>query len=561
MLIALQKSSQRGAISIMAAASMTALVAAALLMVDLGNLFFTKRHLQSVADNAALSAVNDPSNAEAIAKTTAVQNGFAVPGTHGNTLTAVVGQYDETTPDGTFQGTFRTGVDPALNNAVQVTVSTQEPYFFVWGNRLITATATAVRQDIAAFSIGSGLVSLDTNRSILLNAILGKLLHTSIHLDAASYNGLANANVSLLDLVKADADVGTLQGLLDANVSVAELINLTATALDQSGIADVDVAIAALDLLGLTIPGDLKLNLGDLLKVSLADGSTAADARINVLQLIMAAAQVANGEHFLNVPIVGINLPGIVSLNLALSLIEPPTIAVGPAGKDSSGNWLTRAHTAQMRLKLSLDLLPVLGHVVYLPLYLELAQGDAWLESIQCRIPRDDSTVTIGATSGIAGVYVGEVNEDAMTNREAAIDISPAKVVNLELFGLPLLTLETQAAVELPGGAATLEFTGPFDEPQSQRVYGLDVSGLFTNLIDSLELKPGGLIGELLNILLGLLGLTLEGLIKLVLAVLVPVGALLDAILNPVLSLLGLQLGFADVTLHDVTCGVAHLVR
>lgn len=551
---------QRGAISIIAAVSLTAVIAAAALAVDLGSLFYTRRQLQNIADNAALSAVNDLAAANAIALDTALRNDFPVPGDQGNTLETVVGHYAANTPSGNFEGTFTPGDSTGKLNAVQVTVTTQQPYFFMVGSRLVNATATATRDDIAGFSIGSGLLSLDTSQSVLLNALLGKLLHTSISLDAVSYNGLANANVRLLDLVKVSADVGTLDELLKADIGLGELLRLTATALDRSDIANVDLSVLnTLNLLALKVPGDLRLKLGDLLNVSLADSTSAANAEINVLKLITLAAKVANqnSNHFLNLD-AGVNLPGILSLNLELSLIEPPSIAIGPPGRDAEGEWLTQAYTAQGRIKLDVTVLELLGGLVHLPIYIELASGSAWLEDVQCAWPRANSTVTIGATSGIAGIYVGEVNADAMTNVTSPPEISPAKILDL----LGLLTITAQAAIELPGGAGTLEFTGPFDENNTQRIAGLSTAGLIASLADSLELDTGGAIGSLLDLLIKLLlGMSLDDILKLVLKALTPVFALLDALLNPVLSLLGLQLGYADVTAFYVGCGSPRLVR
>lgn len=539
---------QNGAISIIAAVSLTAVVASAMLAVDLGSLYYTKRHLQSVADNAALSAVNDLANAGLIATDTAAKNDFALPGDQGNTLAAITGRYDEATPDGAYQGSFTPGGDPTLQNAVRVTVSTQQPYFFRLGSREVSATATATRAAVAGFSIGSGLLNIDSNQSVLLNAILGGLLHTSLSLDALSYQGLATAHVNLLDLVKADASVGSVNELLASEVSLADLLRLTADALGPG-----DVAYVTLNDLALQVPGDLSLKLGDLIKVDLADGQAAAAAAINVLQLISLAAQVANGDNFVAVPEVGINLPGLLSLNLALSLIEPPSIAIGPPGQNADGQWRTRAHTAQARLKLSLVIGEVLGGLVNLPLYVELARGDAWLEDIQCRDPRDASTVTIGATSGIASVHIGNVNPDAMTNRAAAATVSPATILNV----LGLVTVTAQTSVNLPGGAGTLAFNGPFDDQNTQRISGLSTAGLGESLTNKIEADPQAVLKVSL---LGL-GLDLSKVLTPLMNLLAPILALLDSLLAPVLSLLGIQLGYADVTNFYLNCGVPRLVR
>lgn len=550
---------QRGGISVIAAVSLTALFASALLAVDLGSLYYTKRHLQSVADNAALSAVNDLDHATAIAENTAALNDFLLPGKHDNSLATTVGRYDETTPDGSFGGTFTPDGDPDLQNAVQVTATTQQPLFFLFGKRQVQATAIATRSDIAGFSVGSGLLDLDAQRSALLNALLGGLLGSTLHLDTAAYRGLATAYVRLLDLVEAHANVGTVDELLNTDITIAELLEITAKAVDKHGVADLGVGVrdpsgVLQELLGLSV-SDLTLKLGDLIDIALPDREAAAKANLNVLQLITLAAQVANGNHFLDLP-VAVNLPGLVEIGLGLTLIEPPSIAIGRAGRGADGNWRTRAHTAQGRIKLDLKLLgaldPLLG--IRVPLYIELARGDAWLESIECRAPREDSTVTIGATSGIASVYIGDVNADAMTNTETAATVQPATLLNV----LGLISASAKVGLNLPGGGDTLEFNGPFDAQNSQRIFGVAATGLADSLVNKMENPDPQTV---LKVTLLGINLDLSAILDLLLPVLTPVLQLLDSLLAPVLSLLGIQLGYADVTAFHLNCGAIRLVR
>ncbi|MBK6744233.1 MAG: hypothetical protein IPG66_15200 [Hydrogenophilales bacterium] len=537
-------SGQTGAISIMAAAGLVAVLAAALLVVDLGSLFYTKRHLQSVADTTALSAVNNLNSANAIALNTASLNAFQVPGEHGNTLQAITGRYDSLTRS------FASGAALTEHNAVQVNVSSQQPYFFMLGSREVTATATATREDIAGLSVGSGLLNINTQHSALLNGILGQLLNTSLNLSAAFYQGLANASIRLIDLVRADASVGTVQELLETEIGVGDLLDLTATALSRSDIAAVDARIIqSLRLLALDIPGDLTLRLGDLIDTSLAPGDAAATAEINVLQLITLSAQVAKRDHFLNVPVLGLDLPGLVTLNLALSLIETPSLAIGPPGQDAQGNWRTRAHTAQLRLKLDLVVGELLGGLLRVPLYLETAAGDAWLKSIDCRSPRENSVVTIGANSSAVRAYVGNVNPEAMTDRTATATVTEATILNV----LGLVKVNARAEANLPGGGGDLEFTGPFNGQNSQTISGLATAGLISGLSDSKRLN---LDVELLGI-----GLGLDEVLSPLLNLLTPVFQALDGLLAPVLSILGIQLGYADITAFHLTCGAPRLVR
>ncbi|MBS1159729.1 MAG: hypothetical protein H6R15_2148 [Proteobacteria bacterium] len=543
---------QRGVISVMAAVGMALLVGAASLGVDLGNLYYSKRQLQTIADTAALSAVNDIPAANAIAINAAGLNGFALPGPHANQLSTLPGSYNFLTR------AFDPTAAAADWNAVQVTVTTNEPYFFMLGSRALSATATAVRNDIAGISIGTNLLNIDTQKSVLLNALLGKLLNTTLDLSVIAYQGLVGASLSLLDLVNADASIGTVDELLRLNLSVADLLNLTATALEKKNILGLDATVIdTVKLLALRTGGDLNLKLGDLIKLSMASGNDAAGAEINLLQLISLAAQVANGKNAISLPVVSVDLGGLAKLSVALTLIESPSIAIGPAGKDGSGNWRTEVHTAQTRLKLDLDLLQGLGYnaagataAVHVPLYVEIASGTAWVDRIQCRYPRDDSTVDVGVYSSALQVYLGEVNPDVMTNRNTLPTVSDADLVNV----LGLIKITARAEVALPSYDGALAFNGPFNSGNTQSVHGLSTTGLYSKLVtdeNNLHLSV-----ELLG-----LEISLDPLVKVLLTLLTPVLALLDALLNPVLELLGIQLGIADVTVFSLKCGAPQLVR
>lgn len=529
----------------MAAVALSLAIGAALLAIDLGNLYQVRRHLQGVADTAALSAVNNPGAAQALALDTAQRNGFSVPGSQQNELVATPGRYSLQTH------TFAPGGAASDYNAVQITAVTHEPFFFMFGQQRLAATAIATRNDIAAISVGTALLDIDTQKSVLLNALLGSLLNTSLNLSALAYQGLVNTSLRLLDLVNAQGSVGTLEELLDLDLSVAELLKLSAQALEHSSVLGLDATVVdTLNLLALKADGNLKLKLSELIKLDLAPGNQAAEAQINLLQLVTLVAQVANAEHFLNIPVLKVELPGLLNLDLALTMTESPSIAVGPAGMDAQGRWRTMAHTAQWRLKLDLLVGELLGGLVHLPLYLEVGAGDAWLKDITCRYPRDQSTVDVGGTSSAVRAYVGNVNPEAMSNRSTAASVTPATILNV----LGVVTITAKAEVNIPGGAGDLSFNGPFDGKNSQRISGLSTAGLFSRLASSLA--SGGLDVRLLGLSLGL-----GDVLSLVLNLLQPVFLLLDTILAPVLSLLGIQLGIADIAVFDLSCGVPQLVR
>ncbi|MDF7120860.1 hypothetical protein NLR29_23850, partial [Escherichia coli] len=96
------------------------------------------------------------------------------------------------------------------------------------------------------------------------------------------------------------------------------------------------------------------------LLAAVGNDQSAADATLNVLDLLMTAAQIANAQNGvaistnLGLPGVG-GLPGLVNVALSLKIIQPPVIAIGPPGTDASGNWRTVARTGQVSLGLNVS--------------------------------------------------------------------------------------------------------------------------------------------------------------------------------------------------------------
>jgi uncharacterized membrane protein len=528
---------QKGVISIMAAVALGVALIAAALALDLGHVAWVKRDLQKAADLSSLSAVTNLSQATTTAQNIALANGFDYQNeTTANSLTVTTGVYDWT------NRTFAPGGAAESLNSVQVTAATTVKYYFLPGSLRVQAIAISALDANAGFSLGSFLARLDTRKSVLLNGLLGGLLGGSINLDLVSYQGLAAANVTLAGL-QAALKLGTVDEVLNLNLSLGDLLNASITALNNKGDP---ISINAAGILGpiqAAVSPALSLKLGDLLKVDLSNPGAAANVEVNILQLVQLAAQVANGTNLVSIPNLGISLLGLGDINLALSLIGAPSIAIGPARKDADGAWMTRAHAAQLRLRLNINLLGLIN----LPIYIEGGAADAQLTGIQCKVPRDDSLVTIQNTPKLLEVYIGDVQDNAMQNHSAPVTVNEATLVDL----LGLLKITGKAYLPLlPRPTEELVFTGPFDQnnvhPEASRSLGLGEQ-LNTDL-----LKDNNLTVELLG-----LEIPLGPILGILLAIL---GPLLDALLDPLLSLLGLQLGGADVTVFSLNCGVAQLV-
>ncbi|MDE1009637.1 MAG: TadG family pilus assembly protein [Paraburkholderia fungorum] len=575
---------QHGAIAVLAVIWLSIAIAA-LGAIDIGNVYFVRRQLQRTADLAAMAAVQVISTsggcttATMAAQQNATSNGFTANGT-GTTLSTTCGRWDTTT-----SSYFGTTGNPL--NAVQVQATQVVPYFFLGPSRTVQATATALASNIDAFSLGTGIATINTQQSALLNAILGGLLNTSVSLSLGDVQSLATAHIKLENLMVA-LGASTMQGLLATTVSYQQLMVAMVSAL-QAGGDTLNAAI--LQTLAVAIPGGQNITVGDngtsapgLLALGLANPNAATTATINAFDAVMVAAQIAQRSPDGSVgtaPVINatVGLAGVAGISL--QIINPPTLAVGEGGMIGTGaNATPRTVARTAVVNASINLLPVplptltIGVPPLLsvsiaalstPLVITLAvaPGTATLTSVDCESTKAATTATIQVKPGIASACI-------------AGNASCNGPVNLAVISASLLGLSGQVAnvalnavgpLQLaPGTTTPLVFngaSGSFDSSQSanSNAVGSDASVLTSQLLGAL---PGALnvsllnnlidISSLISPILSLVGSTLTPLLQ-------PVFALLDTILVPTLSLLGIQVGTATVHNMSLTCGVAQLVN
>lgn len=576
------RESQRGAIAIMAAILLPVMIIMAALAIDLGHLFYVKRHLQEVADLAAVAAAQFPANPTVSAVNVAKQNGFD-PGKAGNGYIVTPGYWNPGPGPNAVPGScppwdaqcgtpsyFAAGGQN--QNAVQVEATQKVPYFFLFGQRTVSAGAVGFNTNAAGFSVASRLLQVDTQQSALLNSILGGLLNTSLNLSTVAYNGLLNTAVNIGDL-KESLNVGTVNELLKANLDLPGLYTGILTALNKQGLVNSDAQGALATLLGSGIHGGLNVNLGKILNLSSPTNAAAAQANVNVFDLVTAAAMLSNGKHFIQIPNVGINLPGLLTLSLGLNVISPPSFAFGPPGQNPDGTWKTQAHTAQVALGLDLTVGQLLGGLVHLPIYLELAPAQAHLTSLTCAAPQTGNRATIGAQTSLATVILGDVPPGALNNTTDPLAIQKAATGPTLVNVLGLVKISMKKPIILPlspqgwdpsqqgsVGYTDLTFFGRPTQQQeiNSNALGSGVNTLLTALIAQLA-DPQSLDVSLLGIQLPL-GQIASMLVNLLMPILQPVTQLLDAVIAPVLKLLGIQIGQAVVTYNSALCNNAVLV-
>ncbi|MFT4190288.1 MAG: hypothetical protein QM617_02060, partial [Comamonas sp.] len=254
-------------------------------------------------------------------------------------------------------------------NAVKV-VATMEPLTLIPGLTLdkISAVALARSGDpLAQLNIRTTLATVSTSQSILLNALVGGLLGGSIDLSVGSWQGLVDADVSLLDYldalaIKLGVTVGDYDTLLETDVTVGQLLEVLADVASQDGVAS--LAVTALETITAqaTLIQDVDLQLGDILGVSAAVPDSALDVSLGLFDLLSAIVQVGNGSSSVYAAI-DADLLGLTGVTVRLKVTEPEQVsAIGSPRlidesldpEDDPNRSFVR--TAQVRLLLSVEL-------------------------------------------------------------------------------------------------------------------------------------------------------------------------------------------------------------
>ncbi len=412
---------QRGAIGILAATTLLLALICLLLVVDTGRLYLEQRNLQRVADVAALESASqgalcgDQSSAQAtsFAKASAMLNGFDADAA-GSSLSAEVGGVLSAgglrsfTSQRVERGCRQRGGACRGDQERSRQPGRQPRGLFGGGNANVDLRAEAVARRLpnATISAGTGLASVNSGQSALLNPILSGLLGTHIDLSAAACNGIADAKLSVLDILGADGmgligvdtSLGTIEQLLNTNVGLQQVLAASVNVLAKNGVASVEALRA--QLVGVK---SATLKLGDLLGLSAGEVNSMSqlDTAINALDLIMAVAQVANKNSAVAV---NLGIPGLA--NARLTVVEPKRIVSGPPGQDESGAWRTEVRQSQVRLTADIDsgFLSILA-TTKLQLAIEGASGAVWLKSMACTRP--DTALDFGWRSSGATIKIG----------------------------------------------------------------------------------------------------------------------------------------------------------
>lgn len=548
--------SERGAITAIVAIALPIIVGFAAVSVDLGSVYLTTRHLQGVADLAAMAAARDLPNAQAAAQATVSANPF-----DSTISTQVVsGQYvaDPATP-----AANRFSVGGGSPNAARVTLSAQAPLYF--GQILtgkpsipISRTATAARAQLAAFQIGSRLASLQGG---IANALLSGLTGSTVSLSVMDYNALASANVDLFQYMAAlkardSLQVASFSQVLSTQTSTGTALSALADVLTNQGSTQAAAAAATLaHAAGSGTPVDLSslLDLGPYASQDHVSPGSGTSISIAALDLADAELSAAKGGRQIQLNL-GAALPGLANVTAFLAIGQrasnSPWIAIDDAGT-------VTVRTAQARLYLDTQVAPASGllaplgvGLIDIPLYVELAQAEAKLSAITCGSTPSGDAVSLSVAPSVGQITLGSVNTSTLNNFTQAETVSPATLLNLAL-----IKATATATVNLGGEVwQTVPFSGAdiaagtVKSVQTSNIAQASVASLFSTAQVGVQL--GGL-----GLLIGLGPVT-----SLLQGALTAAAAPLDQLVDGLTALLGVKLGEADVKINGLRCKGAALV-
>ncbi|WP_011580682.1 TadG family pilus assembly protein [Chelativorans multitrophicus] len=554
-----------GNVAVMAGLLFPVMLLGAVFGVDQGSLYLERREAQALTDLAAVTAVANISRANAAAALTMADNRqgnvqlidratLSTPMAAGTGAQMLVepGRYSAD-PSTESPWRFTPGAEPA--NAVRVTFRKKGKLYFGAGffePPVITTTGIAAARAEAAFSIGSRLLSANTETSIL-NPVLGELLGVKLNLKLMDYEALANADIQALTFLEELATeigltAGTYDDVLAAEVTLGQVLRAVAASTSHSAARQFVLQLASGTRTGsLKVPLSYLLDLGNLGRLAIGEQAPGIEAVIGILDLVSAATAVANRNEQVNVQLGAfLNVAGAsVKIAIGEPPLNTPWFAVGEAG--------TLVRTAQTRLYLELSVsLPGLANAK-LPLYLELAFAEAKLREVTCS-PGGVSRVAIDARPGILEAWIGQVDPSQLKRFDRKPTVQEVQLATVNLPLLPTIAVKGRAHLQTADETAqTLIFDKREIEGRVLKTaYSTTLAGpLFSSLLGNLKFNTEPkILGGVIDPVLTGLSQTLAGF-----------GSVIDPILFNVLTALGVRLGEADIRVNGASCSRATLVN
>ncbi|MFC4252734.1 pilus assembly protein TadG-related protein [Sinimarinibacterium flocculans] len=593
------KKGQKGSASVFAAISLSVLVIM-LSLADIGLLYYYDIEYQKAADLAAIAGARDlydEAGLQSCGGTARPAAELAAANNLGGKNYQIVVTCGRWRPFETPR--LDTGGDVSLHDTVEVVISGTPPGVmpFIATPQISRRATATISTPQAALNIRSTVATLQDG---VVNALLGALLGSNVALTVVGWDGVANVNVSLLEFldnvaflegIDVDLEVGGYDALLDAEVDLLNLIQAQIEAVGSGSTAGVVLSAFGAQLLSLGLP-PLPIRLGDLLTLQTGGEASGLNLGLNAFDLLQALVQVASQEHALAAD-VGVNVPGLLGIRIAASVVEPPQISVigNPALIDPAdpkgGERRIYVRTAQVRALVSVDLgvigflnkvldaLPLLDLQVLdsdLDVGVDVGGAEAYVTGYECAL-NGDKALEVDTETALARLAIGTFSaadlNDFFGSGTPFPDADVLNILSLKVLGIPVAEIGIAANVPVAGSSRSLTYSATPANPDPlpeigaaetaamyQNISAQDIVGSLTDTLAGLELEVkvlnSGLLGNLLEAVLGVVGALLGSLLS----------PLLDPVLNGLLDLLGVNLANAEIGARlSCNLGVATLVE
>ncbi len=542
---------ESGATAVVTGLCAVVMIGFAGLAVDVGAVYLESRRLQGTADLAALAAIQNPAQAEALAAATVSANRWP----HDSRVSVVRGAY---APDRSVRPGERFRPNAPGPNAVRIDVRSSTPLYFgrlfiPSGRMEIRRSATAAQQQLASFQIGSRLLAV---RGGVANELLSGLTGSSVSLSVMDYDSLARADVELLSYVDAlrtrlDLEAGSYDETLATEIEAPDALHALADVLAPQD-ARAERAMRRLadasQRAGSIGPLSSLIDIGPYAASDHSAQVGPSRIEVSAMDIATAVLQIAGGDRQVRLQL-GAGVPGIADTEVWLAIGERPNNSPWLTVTDDSDVII---RTAQMRLYVEARVRPAgaLGNLanVRIPVLQELAAAEARLDAIRCGIDPRDREVTIAVAPSIGSLTLGDIDISRLDNFRTALRPTPAQLVRVGA-----IRVEGEAHVTLGGQQwQRLRFNG--DEIDRRVVKQASTR-------DAARATVSSLLGNTdLTVRAGGLGLSTGVVTNAVGGALTTAARPLDDLLNGLTDLLGVRLGEADIRVNGVRCGGAALV-
>lgn len=373
---------------------------------------------------------------------------------------------------------------------------------------------------VSNFSIGSGLVEERTSgigtptlprriaRDYLVKLLTKQLQASSTNISALDFNGLANANVTLGDLLAANSNVGSFSQLLDATITPAQALSRYYRALLYKHFApEVNAGTQFSQDLGVTV-NDVAANVGSsgglqmcqlvgvTKKGSITTNACAlpddqkpllANAQIDALDYLVGVASLINGQNAVAVDLEG-NVPtdvGNLTASVTVTAISPvaESNGTGPASADGqsddcpqnsyvdqSNSYICAVTATDTQAQVSISI-PNLPGGVTLNLQAVGAQATGALTSLVCGSTPPGSTVpnpdvlTITGTSTPASITPTFIVPSIPISTTVPTLPVPLPTTSTTIVPLPSTTLPATTVPTIPPILGSTTTTLPVPVP------------------------------------------------------------------------------------------------